>query len=200
MSLGPEYFAGLYAKRDDPWRLEERWYEQRKRALTVAALPRERFLSALEIGCSVGALTEALAARCDHLLAVDIAERAVQITQQRLAGNPGVSVAQLDASREWPKGERDLVVFSEVGYYFDAPTLAGLALRAAGSLSVDGIIVSCHWRHPVDDYPLSGDEARRLIREESGLVVIAHYIDQDFGLEVLAQRGYRSVAAREGLV
>ena len=200
MSLGPDYFADLYKKRDDPWRLQERWYEERKRALTVAALPRQRYSSALEIGCSVGALTEALAPRCDELLAVDIAQRAVEIAGERLSDQPHVSISQLDVSHAWPKGQRDLVVFSEVGYYFDAETLAALALRAAGSLAIDGVIVSCHWRHPVDDYPLSGDEARRIIREESGLVVVAHYIDQDFGLEVLAQRGYDSVAKREGLV
>lgn len=200
MSLGVDYFDDLYSRRDDPWRLRDRWYEARKRAITVAALPQERFSSALEIGCSVGMLTEALAARCDTLLAVDVAARAVQVTRERLRGSAHVSVEQLDVSTGWPAGERDLVVFSEVGYYFDSATLGQLARQASSALSEDGIIVTCHWRYPVSDYPLAGDDARRIIREQSGLVQSAHYIDRDFGLEVLARRGLPSVAAREGLV
>jgi len=42
MTLGSDYFDDLYGRRDDPWRLAERWYERRKHALTVAALPRQR--------------------------------------------------------------------------------------------------------------------------------------------------------------
>ena len=39
MTLGADYFAGIYAAADDPWGLASRWYERRKYALTVAALP-----------------------------------------------------------------------------------------------------------------------------------------------------------------
>jgi SAM-dependent methyltransferase len=200
MSLESGYFDRIYRKRDDPWRLAERWYETRKRALTVAALPREKFVSAIEVGCSIGTLTEQLAPRCERLLAVDIAARAVELAQKRLAGFPQVNVMQQDVSREWPPGEHDLVVFSEVGYYFEAESLRRLAAHAATSLSADGVIVTCHWRHPVADYPLTGDAARTLIRGASGLSSIAGYVDEDFGLDVLALPGYASVATREGLV
>lgn len=200
MTLGAEYFDGVYTGRDDPWRLADRWYEARKRALTVAALPRGRFASALEIGCSIGTLTAELAPRCDALLAVDIATRAVELARERSATFDQVTVEQRDVSRDWPEGQRDLVVFSEVGYYFDRATLGDLAARAAASLTDDGVIVTCHWRHPVDDYPLEGDEARNILREASGLVTLARYLDDDFGLEVLVHTTHRSVATREGLV
>ena len=60
-----------------PWGFADRWYEQRKYALTVASLPRPRYRRAFEIGCSVGVLTALLGERCGELLAVDVAAAAV---------------------------------------------------------------------------------------------------------------------------
>jgi len=54
-SLPAEWFDAFYtAGGDDPWGFTHRWYERRKRALTLASLPRERFARAFEPGCSVG--------------------------------------------------------------------------------------------------------------------------------------------------
>ena len=53
----------------DPWQVDSP-YERRKRAVTLASLPRERYADALEVGCSVGALAVDLATRCDRLLAI----------------------------------------------------------------------------------------------------------------------------------
>jgi len=200
VSLGPEYFEGLYERRDDPWRLAERWYERRKRALTIAALPRERFTSGLEIGCSIGTLTAELAPRCDRLLATDIAERPVQLARERLASATGVEFAVADATEAWPSGRFDLVVLSEVAYYLDEPALTRLARACAASLAPDGVVVACHWRHPVDNYPLGGDAAHEILVRESGLGVAAEYLDPDFRLQVLARAGFESVASREGLI
>ena len=52
----------------------DRWYERRKYAITMAMLPLPRYRHAYEPGCSVGVLTELLAARCDHVTATDVAE------------------------------------------------------------------------------------------------------------------------------
>jgi protein-L-isoaspartate O-methyltransferase len=62
----------------------ERWYEKRKYAITLAMLPRPSYRHALELGCSVGVLTEALAARCDHVTATDIVQTALRETDGRL--------------------------------------------------------------------------------------------------------------------
>ncbi|WP_272947418.1 hypothetical protein [Variovorax sp. JS1663] len=37
-----DYFAGLYGESDDPHGARTRWYEQRKSALRMAALPQRR--------------------------------------------------------------------------------------------------------------------------------------------------------------
>ncbi len=44
----------------DPWRVRTSWYEQRKRLVTLAALPHQRYDRALEVGGSVGALAAEL--------------------------------------------------------------------------------------------------------------------------------------------
>ena len=62
--LPDHYFTDMYAEASDPWGLAERWYEQRKYAITVAMLPQPRYRHAFEPGCSVGVLTERLAGRC----------------------------------------------------------------------------------------------------------------------------------------
>ena len=76
-SLPPSFFDAIYAEAPDPWSFATSDYEAGKYAVTVATLPRAQYASALEIGCSIGVLTELLAPRCDALLSVDVAERAL---------------------------------------------------------------------------------------------------------------------------
>ena len=65
-SFGRSYFDDMYSDNPDPWGFESRWYEQRKYALTIAALPEPLYRSGFEPGCSVGVLTSLLAPRCKH--------------------------------------------------------------------------------------------------------------------------------------
>ena len=96
------YFDELYKQSDDPWKLRKGWYERRKRSLTLALLPRPRYRNAFEPGCANGELTVELASRCDALLAVDLHERAVALTRERVAGASQVRVEQCTVPREWP--------------------------------------------------------------------------------------------------
>ena len=77
-SVPHTHFDALYLRSSDPWQLASAWYERRKYAVTVAALPRERYRSGLEPGCSIGELTRLLAPRCDRLMAFDFADAAVR--------------------------------------------------------------------------------------------------------------------------
>ena len=65
---------------------------------------------------------------------------------------------------DWPDGVLDLVVLSEVGYYCGPGDLRTLVDRAAGALAEDGVLVACHWRHPVEEYPLGGDAVHAALR------------------------------------
>ena len=72
MTLGQPYFDDLYRHHPDPWGFRTRWYETRKRQMTMAALPDQHYASVFEPGCSIGLLTRLLAARSDRVLAMDI--------------------------------------------------------------------------------------------------------------------------------
>lgn len=198
-SLARAYFDDFYEGKTDPWGFETRWYEERKRALTLAGLPRRRFASALELGSSIGVLTAELAARCDALLGTDIAEAPLAVARERLAGAPHVRFERRELPDEWPEGPFDLIVVSEVGYYLSRGRLESLIRRIATSLSPDGVVIACHWRHPVADYPLSGDQVHAALRRESGLERTGGYDDRDMLLDVFAPPGAPSVAQAEGL-
>ena len=47
----------MYQAAADPWGFEDRWYEQRKYAVSLALFPAARYRSAFEPGCSIGVLT-----------------------------------------------------------------------------------------------------------------------------------------------
>jgi len=193
VTLGADYFAEVYAQRDDPWRLESRWYERRKRAITVASLPQDRYAKALEIGCSIGVLSAELAERCDDLLAIDVSPSAITHARKRYL--PTVRFEVVDAAAEFPDERFDLIVLSEVGYYLSASDLAALLATAIDHLTEGGTVVACHWRHPVADYPQRGDEVHAAI----DLPRLARHEEDDFVLEVFSLDA-RSVAAREGLL
>jgi len=199
MTIRPEYFDALYASSEDPWSFTERWYERRKRALTIAALPHARYSRAFEIGCSIGTLTAELADRCDTLVSVDTAAAAVATARTRLIGVSNVELSVMNVPDQWPAGTFDLIVLSEVAYYFDENDLHGLLDVVVASLNPSGLLVACHWRHPVADYPLTGDKAHELIRASAGMVMMAEYVDHDLRLEVFGIEPPQSVAQREGL-
>ncbi|MES2092768.1 MAG: bifunctional PIG-L family deacetylase/class I SAM-dependent methyltransferase [Actinomycetota bacterium] len=197
-SLDAGYFDELYSRRADPWRLATRWYESRKRSITVASLPSPRYRRGLEIGCSIGTLTLDLAPHCDTLLAVDVADAALDAARERLSAHPHVSFARLDASTDFPPGRFDLIVVSEVGYYLARRDLIALFAAVSSHLEPGGTVVLCHWRHPVAEYPLLGDEVHEVMHTTSGLFRTARHEEADFILEVYGTEAV-SVAQREGL-
>ena len=199
--LGRAYFDDLYDRHDDPWGFTTRWYERRKRAVTLAALPDERYGSALEVGCSIGVLTEQLAARCDAVTAVDLSDAAVTRARQRLADEPHVSVAVADVASAFPAGTFDLVVVSEIGYYFEPAVLRRVLADTADAVAPGGTVVLCHWRHTVDDYEMSGDDVHDIATQTLGrsMTRLVRHEEEDFVLDVYSP-DRRSVAARTGLL
>jgi SAM-dependent methyltransferase len=195
VSLPPEYFDRMYADSDDPWGFETRWYERRKHALTLAVLPQPRFGTALEVGCSIGVLTAGLAGRCDRLIAIDPSATALVAAERRA---PGVEFRQGAVPADWPAGTYDLVVLSEVGYYLDTDDLSALLDYTAADLAPDGFVVACHWRHPVEDYPQTGDAVHEAMADRWPRQ--SRVEEADFLLDVYHPTGPYTVATRTGLV
>lgn len=144
-TVGREHFERLYASCPDPWRYATSDYERAKYAKTLASLPRPRYARALDIGCSIGVLTQAIAGRCDDLLAVDAVEAALEQARRRNAGQPHVRFARMMIPGDWPQETFDLIVISEVLDYLGAADLAALAGRLRGTLAPGGDLLLVHW-------------------------------------------------------
>jgi Nodulation protein S (NodS) len=202
VTVDPGYFRDRYAASPDPYGLADRWYEARKYALTVALLPRQRYGAAFEPGCSIGVLTTKLAARCGSLLACDAIGSALVSARARTAGLPGVRVERRVIPGDWPPGEFDLIVFSEILYYFDDGDLEQVLRLGTGALRQDGHLLAVHWRHPAPDHPRTGDDVHQALAGHTGLARLAGYRDPDFAAEVYARAGgdLRSVAQAGGIV
>jgi LmbE family N-acetylglucosaminyl deacetylase/SAM-dependent methyltransferase len=179
----------LHAAQADPWGADSRWYEVRKRSLLLAALPRPRFRHGLEIGCSTGALAADLAPRCHRLLVVDSSAQAVASARSRFRGIETTRVEELTVPHEWPAppaGGFDLIVLSEVGYFLSPRDLDELVVRIRASLADDGVLVLCHWRHPILGWPLDGADVHAVLTSARLRPVVASYRDRDVELLVLA--------------
>lgn len=194
--LPDDYFEDIYATATDPWRLSERWYEERKYDVTMAMLPNRRFAHAFEPGCSVGVLTERLIARCDRVTSCDVAQVALDATRARLGPREGLTLRRMSLDEPWPAEDFDLVVVSEVAYYLQAETLRTVLDRECARLRAGTTLVAAHWRYAVDDYPLSGDEANALIAATPELTSLARYVDDDVVIDVFVKGPTESVAVR----
>jgi SAM-dependent methyltransferase len=185
MTLPGEYFDELYRAHADPWGLGGRWYEQRKYDLTLASLPRPHYRSAFEPGCSIGVLTEMLARRCNALLAMDISDACLERAKARHLP-PSVRLTKGALPHDWPLGQFDLIVLSEVAYYLSEADLEVVISHIQDSLSADGHLVAAHWRPSVPDYPLDAKQVHQALRNAFGLQLIAQYSDQYVLLDVFA--------------
>jgi SAM-dependent methyltransferase len=154
--LGHDYFQLLYADDSDPWNFATSPYEQEKYQATLAAIGSGHD-TALEIGCAVGVFTGRLATRCRALLAVDIAEAALAAARQRNREQRNIEFRQMALPDELPAGRFDLIVMSEVGYYWPVPDLDRFLDWLRLALVPGGRLVLVHWTGPTD-YPLTGDQ------------------------------------------
>ena len=161
--LEPDYFRDLYRRADDPWSFETSEYERDKYRHTLAALGARRFDRALEVGCSIGVFTAMLAPWCEELIGVDVSERALEQARERLAGASGVSLEMRDVAAEMPQGSFDLIVCSEVLYYFGRDLLLEMLGGLEAALRPGGSLLAVHWRPRTETYPLQGDEVHDLL-------------------------------------
>jgi SAM-dependent methyltransferase len=188
--LDREYFERLYAESRDPWSFETSEYESKKyeRTLSVLAQRQVGYHRALEIGCSIGVFTAMLAPLCDELLAVDVSERAVAAARERLARLPHVRVELRRLPEETPAGPFDLVVASEVLYYWPQDVMLAALRRFEEILSPGGVLLAVHWRKETKTYPLQGDEVHELLLEHMHLTNTTTIMEPEYRLDLFEDK------------
>lgn len=133
------------------------------------ALGGQRYVRAFEPGCSIGILTALLAPLCDRVEAIDISPTAVNRASERCRELANVNVACGALPESIPAGKFDLIVFSEIGYYFRRSRLMELGNRLISNISSSGTFLAAHWLGKSPDHLLTGDEAHDVLASIPGL-------------------------------
>lgn len=167
-SLERPYFDALYEDDPDPWGFRTSAYELEKYAATCAALPNTRYRRTIEVGCSIGVLTRMLASYCDRLLGIDIAQAAADQAAQNCADLAHVDIAVARFPHIDLVAKFDVIILSEVLYYFDDAELKEVAEKVRAIAAPTADIVCVHWLGPTPDYPNSGDSAMNIFETAVG--------------------------------
>lgn len=170
-------FDAWYRDDPDPFGVRTSRYERRKADIVLASLTQERYARAWDAACGTGDLAAALAARCDDVLATDLAPSAVRIAAERLRGCGRVREHALP--RHPGENGFDLVVLSEVCYYLPDDARAATYALVDEVAAADAECVAVTWRHHPHDAQVCGEEATAEI------------------VEALQQRGWRVAAAHD---
>lgn len=191
---GSSYWEDVFANRD-PWDYSNR-YEQRKYEQTIALLPKRKFSRALELACAEGHFTKMLAPLVENLTATDISETALKRAKEACAAHDNITYQQLDLKNAKIPGKFDLIVCSEVLYYFESrKSLARIARKLAQHLTPDGLILMAHgkiavnapsetgfdWGHPFDARSIG-----KIFAEDPGLSVVEEAWSDIYGIQLFA--------------
>ena len=68
-----------------------------------------------------------------------------------------------------PAGPFDLLVLSEIGYYFPHDELRQLTKDLLDRVEPGGVVVGVHWLGVSLDHLISGDEVHQIMREDTRL-------------------------------
>ena len=181
-STSEEFFEAKYRQSPDPWGFASEPYELDRYDAIMAALA-GRYRRVFEPGCSIGVLTERLASVSDSVSACDISTRAVLRARERCRRLPNVAIMRGALPDAVPGGVFDLVVFSEIGYYFDAPELDRLIGQLLAQLISGGTFLAAHWLGFSKDHKLSGDQVHSIIATSPLLTLIDSKLYQQFRID-----------------
>ena len=179
-------FDRLYAESADPWNFIGSDYEKAKYAATLAVLGTRHFANVLEVGCSIGVLTEQLASRADHVLAVDVAQAALERAAVHCLARPQVEFRLASVPRDFPAGSFDLMLFSEVLYFLDGADIAQTARLAQERLIAGGLVVLVNWTGETNT-PTNGNDAAALFQcAAPKLQRVERHVDETYRLDLLS--------------
>jgi SAM-dependent methyltransferase len=157
-SIGADHFEALYRRSEDPWGFATSAYESEKYRDTIAALGSERARNALEVGCSIGVLTRALASVCDRLVATELSPTVLDRARRRCADLTNIQFVLARGLADGFDRPFDLIVLSEIVYYWGDPDIALVGAAIDRWLQPGGRVLLVHWLGETN-YPKTADDA-----------------------------------------
>jgi SAM-dependent methyltransferase len=178
-----EFFEQKYRENADPWDFARSEYERSRYDSIIKALDGRHYARAFEPGCSVGELTWRLAANCGHVDAMDISATAIDRAKSRCRNLSNVTLQVGSLPHHMPQGDFDLIVFSEIGYYFDEVTLQELGNMLVRRIQRSGTLLAVHWLGTSKDHILGGDHVQEIFGCLGGLRIDHAERHEGFRLE-----------------
>jgi SAM-dependent methyltransferase len=178
------YFEAMYAADPDPWRFRTSAYEAAKYSATVAVIADRRYRSALEVGCSIGVLSQVVAPLCDAFLGLDIAEAPLVEARARCLALPQARFERKAVPGDWPEGGFDLILLSEVLYFLSDEDIAVTAAHVRRSLLPGGRVLLVNWIGEPEP-PQPGDRAAEAFLAAAGLALERAERAEQYRLELL---------------
>lgn len=178
-----EFFENLYANEDDPWNFRNSAYERLRYDSIISDLSDSRYRYAFEPGCSIGELTARLAALCDGVLAIDCANNAIERARLRCSKTSNIELAVGALPACMPDKPCDLIVFSEIGYYFERSELQSLIKQLWQLLEPGGRFLASHWLGYSDDHRIHGYDVQEVILLTLARAPETHLHHRDFLLQ-----------------
>jgi SAM-dependent methyltransferase len=176
------FFEEMYRDNGDPWSFASSPYELGRYDAIVHTLNANRCRHAFEPGCSVGVLTERLAPFCDQFDAIDISPTAVAIAKERCSQFPNVKIACKSLDEYSSPRDIDLLVLSEIGYYFDHDRWNRLAESLVRNVIKSGTILAAHWLGHSKDHLQHGDSVHDALRSIG--TISLEYSDRNTGFRL----------------
>ena len=160
-----DFFEAKYRNTPDadPWSFATSEYELERYRVVMNALVGRRYRYAYEPGCSVGVLTQQLASVCDQIDACDFSATAVEVARKRCQMLPGVNIRCAALSPNAPWSKFDLIVLSEIGYYFTADEWRAMVETMVNTMRPGTVLLASHWLGESADHMQRGDEVHEAI-------------------------------------
>lgn len=168
-----DFFEAKYRQKADPWDFATSPYELSRYDAIIGALANRRYKRAFEPGCSIGVLTEKLAAICDAVDAIDFSYTAVEQARKRCAALMNVVFLCASLLECGPFEGCDLIVLSEVGYYFSPQEWRERVEQMLSSLKPGASVLATHWLGTSSDHRISGDQVHEILQANS-LLCLQH--------------------------
>lgn len=108
-------------------------------------------------------------------------------------------VKQKKIPENFPEQKFDLIVISEVAYYLSLTELHEFIDQLKDSLTLQGEILCCHWRHTIQDFELDAHQVHHHLKQS---LPFAHYLslnDPDFIIDIWTVNT-SSLAKQQGLI